>query len=94
MEQFLPKVNHVHVKDVSQELAAAMRGELTGIALSACAIGEGVNAENIRRCLQLLVKSGFDGVVSLECDAQGGPTLERSLAWVRNVLAETSSAGA
>jgi inosose dehydratase len=94
MERFLPKVNHVHVKDVSPELAAAMRGELTGIALSACAIGEGVNAENIRRCLQLLVRSGFDGVVSLECDAQGGPTLERSLAWVRSALAEASSAGA
>jgi hypothetical protein len=31
-----------------------MRGELTGIALSSTAIGEGVNADNIRTCIQFL----------------------------------------
>jgi sugar phosphate isomerase/epimerase len=41
-------VNHVHIKDVSASLAAAVRGEQTGIAVSQCAIGEGVNADNIR----------------------------------------------
>ena len=86
LERFKHKVNHIHIKDVSAELAAAIRGEATGIALSACAIGDGVNADNIRRSVGVLAKAGFQGTMSLECDAQGGPTLERSLAWARGVL--------
>ncbi len=88
LEQFIRKVNHIHIKDVSAELAAAMKGELTGIALSTAAIGEGVNADNIRKCVEVLIHSGFQGTMSLECDAQGGPMLERSLNWTRRVLAE------
>ena len=33
---------------LAQSLAAATRGKQTGIAVSQCAIGDGVNAENIR----------------------------------------------
>ncbi len=91
LDQFKRKVNHIHIKDVSNELAAAMRGELTGIVMSACAIGDGVNADNIRRCVELLVRAGFEGTMSLECDAQGGPMLERSLAWFRKVLEEATA---
>jgi len=94
LEQFLPKVNHIHIKDVSRELADAMKGQLTGIALSSSAIGDGVNADNIRKSIEILVKSGFDGTMSLECDAQGGPLLERSLAWTRKTLQELTAAAA
>ncbi len=87
LEMFKRRVGHVHIKDVSPSLAAAARGELTGIAVSHCAIGEGVNAENIRRCVDLLDSAGYDGVLSLECEGQGGPMLERSIAWVRELLA-------
>ncbi len=87
LERFKDKVNHVHIKDVSESLAAAMRGELTGIAVSQCAIGDGVNADNIRRCLATLAASGYDGVLSLECEGQGGPMIERSLAWIREATA-------
>ena len=52
--RFKQKVSHVHVKDVSPSLAAAVRGGQTGIAVSHCALGDGVNAENIRRVLQIL----------------------------------------
>jgi len=90
LEQFLPKVNHIHIKDVSRELADAMKGQLTGIALSSSAIGDGVNADNIRKSIEILVRSGFDGTMSLECDAQGGPLLERSLAWTRKTLQEVT----
>ena len=76
-------VNHVHVKDVSPSLAAAIRGKETGIPVSLCSIGEGVNAENIKKCLSLLRDRGFDGVLSMECDGQGGPMIDRSLAWLR-----------
>ncbi len=87
LERFKDKVDHVHIKDVSESLAAAMRGELTGIAVSQCAIGDGVNAENIRRCISILAANGYDGVLSLECEGQGGPMIERSLAWIREATA-------
>lgn len=80
------KVSHVHIKDVSPSLAEAMRGNLTGIAVSHCAIGEGVNADNIRACIDILVEAGFDGVLSMECEGAGGPMIERSLAWVRPLV--------
>jgi inosose dehydratase len=88
LERFVDKVAHVHVKDVSESLAAAARGEQTGIAVSACAIGDGVNADNIRRCLEILRDAGFDGTLSMECEGQGGPLIEKSLAWLRGTLAE------
>lgn len=87
LARFRDRVSHIHIKDVSPSLAAAARGELTGIAVSHCAVGEGVNAGNIRRCVDLLVGSGFEGVLSIECEGQGGPMIERSLAWVRGLVA-------
>ena len=90
-QRFLGLISHVHVKDVSPSLAAAARGELTGIAVSQCAIGDGVNAENIRACLGMLVRAGFDGVVSLESEGQGGPMIERSVEWVRQLLREVDA---
>jgi sugar phosphate isomerase/epimerase len=83
LDRFRERISHVHIKDVSDSLAAAARGELTGIAVSQCAIGDGVNAANIRTCIGKLVQGGFDGVFSIECEGQGGPMIERSLAWVR-----------
>jgi sugar phosphate isomerase/epimerase len=91
LERFEASVNHVHIKDVSASLAASLRGELTGIAVSQCAIGEGVNADAIRRCVEMLAASGYDGVLSIECEGQGGPMIERSLAWMRQLLKEVSS---
>lgn len=88
LQRFIGKVSHVHVKDVSESLAAATRGNQTGIAVSQCALGEGVNADNIRRCLQLLHAHGYTGVLSIECEGQGGPMIEKSLAWLRRTLRE------
>ena len=86
LRRFVDKVNHVHVKDVSESLAAATRGNETGIAISHCAIGEGVNADNIRECLKILRDNGYDGHLSMECEGKGGPMIERSLQWLRNTL--------
>ncbi len=88
LKQFLNKVSHVHVKDVSKSLAAVTRGKATGIAVSQCAIGDGVNAGNIRTCLGMLRDHGFNGVLSMECEGQGGPMIEKSLAWLRKTLKE------
>jgi sugar phosphate isomerase/epimerase len=87
LTRFLPRVSHVHIKDVSPSLAEAARGTLTGIAVSHCAIGDGVNAENIRASLRLLAGHGYQGVLSLECEGAGGAMIERSLGWVRGELA-------
>ena len=44
-----------------------MRGEETGIGSSQVPIGGGVNADNIRKVLQFLAETKWDGVVSIEC---------------------------
>jgi inosose dehydratase len=87
LKRFLDRVSHVHIKDVSPSLAAAVRGHQTGIAVSQCAIGDGVNADNIRQCLALLRDRGYNGVLSMECEGQGGPMIEKSLTWLRQELA-------
>lgn len=83
VEQFKNRINHCHVKDVSQALADAVRGKATGIAMSQSAIGDGVNADNIKKCIDILRKNGYDGVFSLECE---GAMLEKSLQWIRTLL--------
>jgi inosose dehydratase len=90
LRRLIGSVSHVHVKDVSESLAAAARGDLTGIAVSHCAIGDGVNAANIRQCVEMLVAAGYDGVLSLECEGQGGPMLERSRKWVSELVESTT----
>jgi sugar phosphate isomerase/epimerase len=86
LQRFKDRVSHVHIKDVSESLAASLRGELTGIAVSQVAIGDGVNVDNIRKCFDILVEIEYDGVVSIECEGQGGPMIERSLAFVRELV--------
>ena len=86
LKRFLDKVSHVHIKDVSESLARAVRGGQTGIAVSHCALGEGVNAANISECLKLLRDHGYEGALSIECEGQGGPMIEKSLLWLRHTL--------
>ena len=86
-ERFKDRIAHVHIKDVSQSLAAAVRGGQTGIAVSQCSIGDGVNADNITRVLEILRDNGYDGVLSMECEGQGGPMIDKSLDWLRKTLA-------
>jgi len=84
LKRFVDKVAHVHIKDVSESLAAAVRGGQTGIAVSHCALGDGVNADNIVECLKLLRDSGYTGVLSMECEGQAGPMIAESLKWLRD----------
>ncbi len=92
LERFIDRVSHVHIKDVSKSLAAKVRGGQTGIAVSHCALGDGVNAGNIRKCLKILRDHGYDGVLSMECEGQAGPMIEKSLAWMRKTLTELNIA--
>jgi sugar phosphate isomerase/epimerase len=88
LQRFLKSVSHVHLKDVSESLAKALRGGMTGIAVSHCSLGEGVNAENIKQCLGLLRDHGYTGTLSMECEGGSGPMIEKSLAWLRATLKE------
>jgi inosose dehydratase len=90
LDKFKDKVSHVHIKDVSKSLAQSLRGELTGIAVSQCAIGDGVNRENIEKCINILADINFDGVLSLECEGEGGPMIEKSLVFVRALVDEAN----
>ena len=85
-KRFGDKISHCHIKDVSAELAEAVRGGETGIACSVVAIGEGVNAENIAGCIELLKDADWDGVLSIECEAAPGK-VEQSLEWLRKEIA-------
>ena len=75
-----------HIKDVDPGLAAALRGEETGIGMSAVPIGGGVNADNIRKILNYMKKRNFSGDVSIECDGSD-ENIRKSVEWIRGVLA-------
>lgn len=86
IKRFRDKLSHCHIKDVSESLAKAVRGEETGIPTSVVAIGEGVNADNISACIQFLKETDWSGVLSIECEAAPG-NVEKSLEWLRAQLA-------
>lgn len=85
LERFRERVNHVHVKDVGAELAAAARGEDTGIASSSASIGRGVNAPNIEKCIEFLKRTGWDGVFSIETLGTE-ENIRESVAWLRKKI--------
>ncbi|MCL5281006.1 MAG: sugar phosphate isomerase/epimerase [Planctomycetes bacterium] len=86
LQRFRHKLSHCHIKDVSEALARAARGQETGIASSIVAIGEGVNAENIAGCIEVLKKARWDGVLSIESEAAPGK-IEQSIEWLRKEIA-------
>jgi sugar phosphate isomerase/epimerase len=85
MKRFRKYISHCHIKDVSHQLAAAVRGEETGIACSEVPLGGGVNAENIEKCLDYLRDTGWDGVVSIECYG-ADENIRKSVEFLRGVL--------
>jgi len=67
LKSLRPYLANAHIKDVSPGLAAALRGEETGIACSEVPVGGGVNARNIADCIQYMRKTDWSGVISIEC---------------------------
>ncbi len=78
-------VTHLHIKDVSPALAAAVRGEETGIGMSEVPIGGGVNAENIKQCIEFLKETDWSGAISIECHGSD-ENLSQSVAFLRGLL--------
>jgi sugar phosphate isomerase/epimerase len=85
LKHFRKYLRHLHIKDVSASLAAAARGEDTGIGCSEVPIGKGVNAENIAKCIAYLLETKWDGVGSIECYGSD-ENIQASLAFVNNLL--------
>jgi hypothetical protein len=48
-------------------------------------VGGGVNADTIRACMGYLHRTGWDGVVSLECSGTD-ENARRSVEWMRRVV--------
>jgi sugar phosphate isomerase/epimerase len=78
-------LSHAHIKDVSAGLAAAARGEETGIATSEVHIGGGVNAENIKRCIEYMKQTDWSGVVSIETYGSD-ENIGRSVDFLRGIV--------
>lgn len=85
LQHFRKYLSHVHIKDVSPELTAAVRGEETGIACSEVPIGGGVNADNIRRCVEYLKETDWSGVLSVECYGSDD-NIRKSIEFLRGLL--------
>jgi len=75
---------HMHIKDVSAALSSEMRGEETGIASSEAYVGSGVNAENIKKCLDIMETTRRTIPVSPE--AAGDKLMPQSIKWVRDYI--------
>jgi len=85
LKTFRKYLSHAHIKDVSQELADAVRGKETGIACSEVPLGGGVNAENIRKCIDFLKETDWSGVVSIECYGTDD-NIRRSAEFLRGLI--------
>lgn len=82
---FRKYLTHCHIKDVSEGLAALVRGEDSGIACSEVAIGEGVNANNIKACMEYLIETDWDGDISIEC-AGTDDKIGASVEYLRRII--------
>lgn len=85
LKRFRKQLSHAHIKDVSAGLAAAVRGEETGIACSEVPLGGGVNAENIKKCVAYLRETQWNGVLSIECFG-ADDNIGRSVEFLRKLL--------
>ncbi len=74
----------MHLKDVGEDRSAAMWGEETGIASSEATLGEGVNADSISQCLDIMIVTGREVVASPE--AGGDVLTTSSVEWIRETL--------
>jgi sugar phosphate isomerase/epimerase len=86
MKRFRKYLSHAHIKDVSEGLAAACRGEETGIACSEVPIGGGVNAENISKCIAYMKETDWSGAISIECNG-ADENIRGSVEFLRGLLA-------
>ena len=84
LKQVKDRVVHMHIKDVSEALARTLRGEETGIASSEVYLGQGVNADNIKKCLDIMAAT--DREIPISPEAGGDRLMRPSIDWLRSHL--------
>ena len=77
----LPKLVHVHAKDISFKQAEAEKGKVTGTPVG-CACGEGL--VDWPRVISILKEGNYNGVLSVECGTSAQAA--HSLAYLRGIL--------
>jgi sugar phosphate isomerase/epimerase len=80
LQSVLPKLVHVHAKDIALTQAEAEKGKVTGTPVG-CACGDGVI--DWGRVISILRAGNYKGVLSVECGTS--PQAERSLSHLRNL---------
>lgn len=87
LRQVLPRVVHVHAKDISIQMSESEKGKVTGTPVG-CACGEGVI--DWTRVIAILRSGGYEGILSVEC---GTPAqAAASLAHLQSCLAVPQAA--
>jgi len=83
LEAIADRTFHVHAKDIELKQSEDERGKVTGTPVG-CACGDGVI--DWTRIVKILKKSGFKGVLSVECGTV--PQAETSLKHLEKIIAE------
>ena len=84
VEKVKDKIVHMHIKDVTADLSSSMRGEETGIASSDAYVGSGVNADSIKKCFDIMEKTGR--TIPISPEAAGDKLMPQSIKWVRDYI--------
>lgn len=86
LQAALPKLVHVHAKDIELKQADAEKGKVTGTPVG-CACGDGVI--DWGRVVSILRKGHYDGVLSVECGTSDQAA--RSLTHLKSVISEVAA---
>lgn len=81
LERVLPRLVHLHAKDISVQQSSAERGKVTGTPVG-CACGEGVI--DWRRVIEIVSRSQREIVLSVECGTVD--QAERSIKHLKSLL--------
>ena len=80
LKRFRKYLAHCHIKDV-----AAAPGAETSMAIGNVPIGGGVNADNIKKCIDYLRQTDWSGVMSIECYGSD-ENLRKSIDFLRPLM--------
>jgi sugar phosphate isomerase/epimerase len=86
LQAALPKLVHVHAKDIELKQADAEKGKVTGTPVG-CACGDGLI--DWERVVSILRKGHYDGVLSVECGTSDQAA--RSLTHLNSVISEVAA---
>lgn len=86
LQRVLPKLVHVHAKDIASSQAERQKGKVTGTPVG-CACGDGVI--DWERVVSILGEARYDGVLSVECGTSDQAA--RSLTYLNTIVAPSAA---